>query len=301
MLIISAIRLPRSRKTTAPFISGPQTLPARKTDRPEKEKEAGGSQSVLLTTNGGSRTSIGTVIHFADESAELDEEAHRRFRTSRPCWSASRKRSSSAAIRRGGRCPKAARSRTIGTFRTSAVWPSWRTWKSSASRERIRLSQAAGFEPVATPKENFPGGGYSRVEVSLLNETTGAKVAEHGAASKPRVKVTEAKHEALMGTSPERGGRPALSDCRPSRLLRLEVNRKQLLPGDVVQFGRQHFAGGRDLQRAEELIALAGRSVALQALRDAQELELRAERRIELAGTKCSGMGRAGDELPERA
>src|SRR5262245_55298283 len=53
--------------------------PARITKHPEHEKEAGGSQSVLLTTQGGQRTSIGMVVHFADEAVELDAEAHRRM------------------------------------------------------------------------------------------------------------------------------------------------------------------------------------------------------------------------------
>src|SRR5204863_1683170 len=55
-------------------------------------------------------------------------------------------------------------------------------------RERIRLSQAAGYEPLATPDEQLSGGGYARVEVSLLNETTGAKLAQHGSEPKPRFK-----------------------------------------------------------------------------------------------------------------
>src|SRR5688572_27786099 len=53
--------------------------PARSTDKPEHEKEAGGSHSVLLMTHGGERTSIGVVVHFADDSAELDAEAQRRL------------------------------------------------------------------------------------------------------------------------------------------------------------------------------------------------------------------------------
>src|SRR5262245_37270782 len=58
--------------------------PARVSDHPEHEKEAGGSHSVLLTTHGGGRTSIGTVIHFAEDSAELDEEAQRRLKEISP-------------------------------------------------------------------------------------------------------------------------------------------------------------------------------------------------------------------------
>src|SRR5206468_6467995 len=49
-------------------------------------------------------------------------------------------------------------------------------------RERVRLSQAAGYEPLTAPDDQFAGGGYGRVEVSLLNETTGAKLAQHGSA-----------------------------------------------------------------------------------------------------------------------
>src|SRR5262245_50528931 len=53
--------------------------PARTTDRPQHEKEAGGTHSLLLTTKGGERTSIGIVVHFTDDSAELDQEAQRRL------------------------------------------------------------------------------------------------------------------------------------------------------------------------------------------------------------------------------
>ena len=61
--------------------------------------------------------------------------------------------------------------------------------------ERLRLSQAAGFEPLAAPDEQFSGGGYARVEVSLLNETTGAKIAQTGNGAKGQIKVTDAKHQ----------------------------------------------------------------------------------------------------------
>jgi hypothetical protein len=59
-------------------------------------------------------------------------------------------------------------------------------------RERIRLSQSAGYEPVGSPDPQFPGGGYSRVEVTLLNETTGGAVAQKGNA-KFRGKLSKAK------------------------------------------------------------------------------------------------------------
>ena len=41
--------------------------PARVSEHAEHEREAGGSHSVLLTTQGGERTSIGTIVHFADD------------------------------------------------------------------------------------------------------------------------------------------------------------------------------------------------------------------------------------------
>src|SRR5438046_2790062 len=55
-------------------------------------------------------------------------------------------------------------------------------------RERIRLSQAAGYEPLATPDDQMSGGGYARVEISLLNETTGVKLAKHGSPAKSRTR-----------------------------------------------------------------------------------------------------------------
>jgi hypothetical protein len=42
----------------------------------------------------------------------------------------------------------------------------------------------AGFEPLAAPDSQRPGGGYARVEVTLLAETVGTKVSQ-GAAEKP--------------------------------------------------------------------------------------------------------------------
>src|SRR6266550_3653847 len=42
------------------------------------------SDPLLLTTQGGERTSIGTVIHFPDDSAELDNEGQRRLKDIAP-------------------------------------------------------------------------------------------------------------------------------------------------------------------------------------------------------------------------
>lgn len=66
-----------------------------------------------------------------------------------------------------------------------------------------------------------------------------------------------------------------------------------------MEFGGEDFAGGGDLERAEKLQSFGGRAVALHTLRDAEEFQLRAERRIELAGAEGAGMGGAGDEFPE--
>ena len=168
--------------------------PARKTDRPEHEKEAGGSHSVLLSTQGGQRTSIGIVIHFAEESTDLDAEAKRRLTEIVPLLIGKPQK---IEIRgHSSRRPLAADS------------PYGSHWKLCYDRclsvmaelerlgiphDRLRLSQAAGYEPLASPSDQFPGGGYARVEVTLLNETTGVSVAQHGNA-KPVPSIKEAKH-----------------------------------------------------------------------------------------------------------
>jgi chemotaxis protein MotB len=169
--------------------------PARVSDHPEHEKEAGGTHSMLLTTKGGDRTSIGTVIHFANDSAELDDEAVRRLKEIAPLLLGKPQK---IEVRgHSSRRPLPAGSGfadhwEISYRRCLVVMNEME--KLGIPHERIRLSQAAGYEPLNTPDEQFAGGGYSRVEVSLLNETTGAKVAQHGGAAKPRVKVTETNH-----------------------------------------------------------------------------------------------------------
>jgi chemotaxis protein MotB len=166
--------------------------PARITDRPQHEKEAGGSHSVLLTTKGGERTSIGTVVHFAEDSAVLDKEAQRRLAEIAPLLIGKpqkielRGHSSRRPLPEGSAFTDHWQ---LSYQRCLAVMAGLE--KLGISRERIRLSQAAGYEPLASPDEQSTGGGYARVEVSLLNETTGVKFAERGSASKPPIKVTE--------------------------------------------------------------------------------------------------------------
>ena len=168
--------------------------PARLTDRPQNEKEAGGSHSVLLTTQGGERTSIGIVIHFAEDSAELDKEAQRRLAEIVPLMIGKPQK---IEVRgHSSRRPLPTGSEYADHWQLS--YQRCRAVKTGLEAlgippERLRLSQAAGFEPLAAPDEQFAGGGYARVEVSLLNETTGVKVAQHGSQPKPPIKITEVR------------------------------------------------------------------------------------------------------------
>ncbi len=176
--------------------------PARVSDHPEHEKEAGGSHSVLLTTQGGERTSIGTVIHFPDDSAELDAEGQRRLKEIAPLLIGKPQKIELRG--HSSRRPIAAGSPFSDHWQLSyqrclAVMAELE--KLGIGHERIRLSQAAGFEPLAAPDEQFAGGGYARVELSLLNETTGAKLAQHGGTTKARIKVRETNHTPDKSTS----------------------------------------------------------------------------------------------------
>ena len=179
--------------------------PARVSDHPEHEREAGGSHSVLLTTQGGERTSIGTIVHFADDSAELDAEAQRRLKEivplliGKPQKIEVRGHSSRRPLAAGGPFTDHWH---LSYQRCQAVLAELENL--GIGHERLRLSQAAGYEPLASPDEQLSGGGYARVEVSLLNETTGAKVAQNGVGPKSKLKVTEAHHKPEHG-SPDHG------------------------------------------------------------------------------------------------
>ena len=125
--------------------------PARISDHPEHEREAGGSHSVLLTTQGGERTSIGTVIHFADDSAELDNEAQRRLKEIAPLLVGKpqkievRGHSSRRPLPAGSRLRRSLGDSPIS--RCLAVMNEME--KLGIPHERMRLSQAAGYEPLA--------------------------------------------------------------------------------------------------------------------------------------------------------
>jgi chemotaxis protein MotB len=185
--------------------------PARITKEPQHEKEAGGSQSVLLMSPGGQRTSIGTIVHFAEESIELDEEAIRRLKEITPLIVGKPQK---IEIRgHSSRRPLPSDSPysdhwQLSYQRCQVVMTELE--KLGIPRERIRLSQAAGFEPLASPDDQLSGGGYARVEISLLNETTGVKLAQHGGSAKTRWKpaasapaTKSAPHQADRGHSSE--------------------------------------------------------------------------------------------------
>ena len=176
--------------------------PARITKEPEHEKEAGGSHSVLLTTQGGQRTSIGVVVHFADDSIELDAEALRRVKEIAPLLIGKPQKIELRG--HSSRRPLPADSPFADHWhlsyqRCQAVMSELE--KLGIPRERIRLSQAAGNEPLTSPDEQLSAGGYARVEISLLNETTGAKLTQPGGKSK-KPKITAAVHNSPVGNDP---------------------------------------------------------------------------------------------------
>jgi chemotaxis protein MotB len=207
--------------------------PARPTKHPEHEKEAGGSHSVLLTSQGGDRTAIGTVVHFADDSAELDAEAHRRLAELAPLVVGKpQKLELRGHTSRRPLPPDSpfADHWELAYRRCLAVMHE--LGKLGIPPQRFRLSQVAGFEPLANPDSQLPGGGYARVEVSLLAETVGTKVAQ-GAAERPpkagsdlRPAAQPQNHEGKksqddLGHGPKhegvKTGRPALPRSQPAK------------------------------------------------------------------------------------
>lgn len=159
--------------------------PARTTKHPEHEKEAGGSHSVLLTSHGGDRTSIGTVVHFADDSADLDAEAKRRLAELAPLLVGKpQKLELRGHTSRRPLPPDSPFSDHWDLAYRRCLAVMHELGNLGIPPHRFRLSQVAGFEPLAAPDSQLPGGGYARVEVTLLAETVGSKVSQ-GAAEKP--------------------------------------------------------------------------------------------------------------------
>jgi chemotaxis protein MotB len=145
--------------------------PARPTH--EEETEAGGGgRSLLLVSQGGDRTSIGTVVRFAEESADLDAAARQQLEEFVPYVAGKPQR---LEIRgHSTRRPLSPGSPfrdhwQLAYARCLAVMAALEEF--GVPRERMRLSQAAGNEPLTAPDTQLAGGGHARVEVNLLNET----------------------------------------------------------------------------------------------------------------------------------
>ena len=147
------------------------SAPARPSQADEKEA-GGGGRSLLLVSQGGDRTSIGTVVHFAEESVELDAAARKNLEIFAPYVLGKPQR---IEIRgHSTRRPLSAGSSfsdhwQLAYARCQAVMAALD--ELGVPRERMRLSQAAGNEPATAPDSQVAGGGHARVEVNLLNET----------------------------------------------------------------------------------------------------------------------------------
>jgi len=164
-------------------------------NRPDEVNQRGkGVQAVLLTSRGGERTSIGTVVHFAEDSAELTAEGQARLHELAALLIGKPQK-----IEIRGHCsrrPLPAGSPyqdhwQLSYVRCQAVLRALEA--EGLPRDRMRLSQAAGNEPLSAPNEALPGGGYSRVEVTMLNETTMTPVSRQAKPTTPRVKAQPAE------------------------------------------------------------------------------------------------------------
>ena len=145
-------------------------------DTPQHGK---GVHAVLLTSRGGERTSVGTVVHFGVDSAELNAEGQKRLHNltrlllGKPQMIEIRGHSSRRPLPEGSAYKD---HWELSYARCQVVLKALEA--EGLPRERMRLSQAAGNEPLNTPDPALPGGGYERVEVTMLNETTATPVSE---------------------------------------------------------------------------------------------------------------------------
>ena len=173
--------------------------PARTDDLNEHKEAGGGGRTLLLTNQGGERTSIGTVIPFAEDSAELDAAGHRQLEEFVPYLLGRPQR---VEIRgHSTRRPLASSSPfqdhwQLTYTRCLAVMAELE--KLGVERERLRLSQAAGNEPPSAQGTPVSRSGQSRVEIMLLNETAAPKAGE--------------QQPAPLKTRPVRMVRPARED-----------------------------------------------------------------------------------------
>jgi chemotaxis protein MotB len=139
----------------------------------EDETEAGGGgRSLLLVSQGGDRTSIGTVVRFAEESAELDAAARQQLDEFVPYVAGKPQRLEIRGHSTRRPLPPGSPFRDhwqLAYARCLVVMAALE--ERGVPRERMRLSQAAGNEPLSAPDTQLAGGGHARVEVNLLNET----------------------------------------------------------------------------------------------------------------------------------
>src|SRR5262245_11541859 len=163
---------------------------------PDETKDQGkGVQAVLLTSRGGERTSISTVVHFAEDTADLEADGKRRLHNlavlllGKPQKIEIRGHSSRRPLPAGS---PFADHWQLSYARCMAVLKALED--EGLPRDRMRLSQAAGNEPLAAPDEGLPGGGYARVEVVMLNETIAVPVSEQAKPTAPRRKSPGAKN-----------------------------------------------------------------------------------------------------------
>jgi chemotaxis protein MotB len=162
---------------------------ARKPDRtPDDTPQHGkGVHAVLLTSRGGDRTSVGTVVHFRENSVELNAEGHKRLHdltrllVGKPQMIEIRGHSSRRPLPEGSAYKD---HWALSYARCQVVLQALEA--EGLPRERMRLSQAAGNEPLTAPDPTRPGGGYERVEVTMLNETTATPVSEQAKPVAPR-------------------------------------------------------------------------------------------------------------------
>jgi chemotaxis protein MotB len=158
--------------------------PARPSHADENEA-GGGGRTLLMVSQGGDRTSIGTLVRFAEDSAELDAAARKQLEEFVPHVAGKPQRLEIRGHSTRRPLPSDSPYRDhwqVAYARCLAVMAVLE--ELGVPRERMRLSQAAGNEPLSSPDSQLAGGGHARVEVNLLNETAFTTSREPAAAGK---------------------------------------------------------------------------------------------------------------------
>jgi chemotaxis protein MotB len=173
--------------------------PARADEVEERKEAGGGGRTLLLTNQCGERTSIGTVIAFAEDSAELDVGGRRQleefvpYLLGKPQRVEIRGHSTRRPLPSG--CPFRDHWQLTYT-RCLAVMAELE--KLGVERERMRLSQAAGNEPRAAMAGVVSTGAQSRVEIMLLNETAAPKAGEQQSLKARPINLQRPAHAAIQ-------------------------------------------------------------------------------------------------------